>query len=48
MRIDVLNGVNLDALDRRDPAVYGGLSLPELETRIYELAIELGCIVWFR
>ena len=45
MRIDVLNGVNLDALDRRDPEVYGGLSLPELETRIYEWAMELGCSV---
>ncbi len=45
MRIDVLNGVNLNALDRRDPAVYGGLSLPELETRIYEWASELGCSV---
>ena len=45
MRIDVLNGVNLNALDRRDPNVYGGLSLPELETRIYEWASELGCSV---
>jgi 3-dehydroquinate dehydratase II len=35
MQILVLNGVNLDALARRDPAVYGGLSLNELESRIY-------------
>jgi 3-dehydroquinate dehydratase II len=43
VRIDVLNGVNLDVLGRRDPEVYGGLSLGELETRIYDWAIELGC-----
>lgn len=43
MRVVVLNGVNLDALDRRDPAVYGGLSLSELETQIYQWANEIGC-----
>ena len=43
MHIAVLNGVNLDVLDRRDPAVYGGLSLGELETRIYEWARQLEC-----
>ena len=41
MQILVLNGVNLDMLGRRDPSVYGGLSLNELETRIYEWAHEL-------
>lgn len=45
MQIVVLNGANLDVLDRRDPSVYGGLSLSELETRIYEWASELGCNV---
>jgi 3-dehydroquinate dehydratase II len=45
VQIDVLNGVNLDLLARRDPAVYGGLSLSELETRIYEWASQLGCSV---
>lgn len=45
MRIVVLNGVNLDALGRRDPALYGGLTLSELETRIYEWASELQCTV---
>ena|SRR5919198_982100 len=45
MRIVVLNGVNLDVVGRRDPAVYGGISLSELETRIYEWASELGCTV---
>ncbi len=41
MRVAVLNGVNLDVLGRRDPALYGGLSLHELERRIYEWAMAL-------
>jgi 3-dehydroquinate dehydratase II len=45
VRIDVLNGVNLDVLDRRDPEVYGGLGLRELEERIEVWAAELGCTV---
>ena len=45
MQIIVLNGVNLDVLGRRDPDLYGGLSLDELETRIYEWASRLGCHV---
>jgi 3-dehydroquinate dehydratase II len=45
VRIDVLNGVNLDVLGKRDAGHYGGLSLGELETRIYDWAIELGCTV---
>jgi 3-dehydroquinate dehydratase II len=45
MRIVVLNGVNLDVIDRRDPDVYGGITLSELETKIYEWASELDCTV---
>jgi len=45
MQALVLNGVNLDMLARRDPAVYGGLSLNELETQIYGWAQELGLSV---
>jgi 3-dehydroquinate dehydratase II len=45
MRVDVLNGVNLDVLGKRDPELYGGLSLDELETRIYRWGSELGCTV---
>jgi 3-dehydroquinate dehydratase-2 len=41
MQVLVLNGVNLDVLGRRDPAIYGGLSLNELESRIYGWASEL-------
>lgn len=43
MRIAVLNGVNLDMLGQRDPALYGDLGLSELETRIYGWAVELEC-----
>jgi 3-dehydroquinate dehydratase-2 len=45
VRVQVLNGVNLDVVGRRNPSLYGGLSLSELETRIYEWANELGCTV---
>ncbi|MDP8910436.1 MAG: 3-dehydroquinate dehydratase [Actinomycetota bacterium] len=45
MRLAVLNGVNLDVLERRDAALYGGLSLRELETRIGTWAGEIGCDV---
>lgn len=44
-KIEVLNGVNLDVLGRRDPKLYGGLGLHELETRIYRWASGLGCTV---
>ena len=45
MQVLVLNGANLDVLSRRDPKLYGGLSLNELETRIYEWAHELTLTV---
>jgi 3-dehydroquinate dehydratase II len=41
-RIAVMHGVNLDQLGRRDPAIYGSLTLAELEQRIERGAGELG------
>jgi 3-dehydroquinate dehydratase II len=41
-RVAVLHGVNFDVLERRDPQVYGGISLSELEMRIQRYARELG------
>jgi 3-dehydroquinate dehydratase-2 len=41
-RVAVLHGVNFDILERRDPAMYGGLSLYELEAKIERWARELG------
>ena len=46
-RIDVLHGVNLDQLGKRDPEQYGTFSLPELEVRIKHFADELGFDVTF-
>jgi 3-dehydroquinate dehydratase II len=40
-RVAVLHGVNFDVLERRDPAIYGGLSLSELEATISGWAHEL-------
>jgi 3-dehydroquinate dehydratase-2 len=48
MRIAVLNGVNLNILGRRDPTLYGGLTISELESRIYEWARELELTVQCR
>ena len=45
MQVAVLNGVNLDVIARRDPALYGGISLAELETRIYAWVRDLDCSV---
>jgi len=41
-RVAVLHGVNFDILERRDPEVYGGLSLAELERKVGGWARELG------
>lgn len=40
--VAVMHGVNLDQLGRRDPAVYGSLTLAELERSIAEQGAELG------
>ena len=40
-RVEVMHGVNFDVLERRDPDVYGGLSLTELEVRIKRWARDL-------
>jgi len=41
-RVEVMHGVNLDQLERRDPKQYGGLSLTDLERQIAEHAETLG------
>ena len=41
-RVEVIHGVNFDVLERRDSALYGGLSLMELEVRIKGFAHEFG------
>jgi 3-dehydroquinate dehydratase II len=41
-RVEVMHGVNLDQLGRRDPGLYGTLTLPELERQIADDAREIG------
>ena len=41
-RVEVMHGVNFDVLERRDPDVYGGGSLTELEVRVKRFANEMG------
>ena len=46
-RIAVLHGVNLDQLERRPSAIYGDLSLDQLEFRVREYGRELGLELQF-
>ena len=46
-RVEVLHGVNLGALGRRDPEHYGSLTLAELQTQIKRYARELDLEVAF-
>jgi 3-dehydroquinate dehydratase II len=46
-RVEVIHGVNFDVLERRDPEMYGGLSLMELEVKIHGFGRELGLELTF-
>ena len=41
-RVEVMHGVNLDQLGRRDPTHYGGLTFEQLELQISDAAHDLG------
>jgi 3-dehydroquinate dehydratase II len=41
-RVSVMHGVNLDMLERRDAAIYGGITLMELELKVKRFARDLG------
>ncbi len=41
-RVEVMHGVNLDQLGRRDPSHYGSLTLEELEREIKAKGVERG------
>jgi 3-dehydroquinate dehydratase-2 len=47
VRIAVLNGPNLNLLGTREPALYGRATLGDVETRLREVAKELGVDVEF-
>jgi len=46
-RVEVMHGVNLDQLGRRDPRLYGTLTLPELQRQIEDDAQDLALAVRF-
>jgi 3-dehydroquinate dehydratase-2 len=46
-RIEVMHGVNLDQLGRRDPAIYGSMTLLDLQDQIAGYAHELGLATSF-
>jgi 3-dehydroquinate dehydratase II len=46
-RIEVMHGVNLDQLGRRDPHHYGGLNFDRLEQRIAGFGHDLGLTTRF-
>jgi len=47
MRFMVLNGPNLNWLGRREPAVYGRMTLGEVNDRLRQRAVALGCELLF-
>jgi 3-dehydroquinate dehydratase-2 len=46
-RVEVMHGVNLDQLGRRDPSHYGSLTLPEIEAKVSAWAGARGLVCRF-
>lgn len=47
MRILVLHGPNLNLLGKREPGIYGTLTLDEINSDLSTLASEIGCTLTF-
>jgi len=45
VRVALLHGPNLDRLGRREPEIYGSLTLDEIDRRVVELGESLGLTV---
>ena len=48
MRVQILNGPNLNLLGQREPHIYGRTSLADIEAKVRERAARLGTEVEFR
>jgi 3-dehydroquinate dehydratase-2 len=46
-RVEVMHGVNLSEIGRRDPEHYGDITYPELERRVDRMGHELGLALRF-
>jgi 3-dehydroquinate dehydratase-2 len=47
MKFLVLHGPNLNLLGKREPEVYGSMTMEEINLAISHLAVDLGCAVAF-
>ena len=47
MKVMVINGPNLNELGRREPELYGSMTLPDLEKRLADAADRLGVQLGF-
>lgn len=47
IRIAVINGPNLNLLGRREPEIYGTLTLADIEQRLREVGSEIGATLSF-
>jgi len=45
MRVLILNGPNLQLLGTREPAVYGAMTLADIDARLHAVATELGVAI---
>ncbi len=47
MKFMILHGPNLNLLGKREPAIYGSITIDDINSSLVELAAELGCELAF-